>query len=91
METLNLIKNDPWLEPYADAINGRHKHATEKEAELTNKGKQTLSDFASGYLYFGLHRTDEGWVSANGLPMPLRFSWLERLMTGKRRKIQPET
>ena len=25
METLNLIKNDPWLEPYADAINGRHK------------------------------------------------------------------
>ena len=21
METLNLIKNDPWLEPYADAIN----------------------------------------------------------------------
>ena len=54
METLNLIKNDPWLEPYADAINGRHKHASEKEAELTNKGKQTLSDFASGYLYFGL-------------------------------------
>ena len=53
METLNLIKNDPWLEPYADAINGRHKHASEKEAELTNKGKQTLSDFASGYLYFG--------------------------------------
>ena len=50
METLNLIKNDPWLEPYADAINGRHKHASEKEAELTNKGKQTLSDFASGYL-----------------------------------------
>ena len=49
METLNLIKNDPWLEPYADAINGRHKHAAEKEAELTNKGKQTLSDFASGY------------------------------------------
>ena len=43
METLNLIKNDPWLEPYADAINGRHKHAAEKEAELTNKGKQTLS------------------------------------------------
>ena len=38
---------DPWLEPYADAINGRHKHASEKEAELTNKGKQTLSDLAS--------------------------------------------
>ena len=68
METLNLIKNDPWLEPYADAINGRHKHAAEKEAELTNKGKQTLSDFASGYLYFGLHRTDEGWVFREWAP-----------------------
>ena len=68
METLNLIKNDPWLEPYADAINGRHKHASEKEAELTNKGKQTLSDFASGYLYFGLHRTDNGWVFREWAP-----------------------
>ena len=72
METLNLIKNDPWLEPYADAINGRHKHAAEKEAELTNKGKQTLSDFASGYLYFIVLIT--AGFSANGLPMPPRFS-----------------
>ena len=45
METLNLIKNDPWLEPFADAINGRHQHAIDKESELTNKGKLTLSDF----------------------------------------------
>ena len=32
METLNLIKNDPWLEPFADAINGRHLHAIDKES-----------------------------------------------------------
>ena len=51
-ETLNIIKNDPWLEPFADAITGRHQYALNKEAELTNKGKQTLSDFASGYLYW---------------------------------------
>ena len=24
-KTLNLIKNDPWLEPFADAIAGRHQ------------------------------------------------------------------
>ena len=47
-KTLNLIKNDPWLEPFADAITGRHQYVLNKEAELTNKGKQTLSDFASG-------------------------------------------
>ena len=39
-ETLNIIKNDPWLEPFADAITGRHQYALNKEAELTNKGKQ---------------------------------------------------
>lgn len=61
-KTLNLIKSDPWLEPYAAAITGRHQYAMDKETELTNGGKQTLSDFASGYLYFGLHRTDKGWT-----------------------------
>ena len=34
-ETLNIIKNDPWLEPFADAITGRHQYALNKEAELT--------------------------------------------------------
>ena len=57
-KVLNIIKNDPWLEPYADAINGRHQHVVEKEKELV--GKKTLSDFATGHMYFGLHRTDKG-------------------------------
>jgi len=38
-KTLNLIKNDPWLEPYKDAIVGRFEHAMDKKAELTNGGK----------------------------------------------------
>ena len=65
-EVLKIIKNDPWLEPYADAINGRHQHAIEKEKELT--GKKTLSDFATGHLYYGLHRTDKGWVFREWAP-----------------------
>ena len=67
-KTLNLIKSDPWLEPYAAAITGRHQYAMDKETELTNGGKQTLSDFASGYLYFGLHRTDKGWTFRERAP-----------------------
>jgi 1,4-alpha-glucan branching enzyme len=39
-----------------------------KEAEFTDGGKQTLSDFASGYLYFGLHKTPEGWVLREWAP-----------------------
>ena len=68
METLNLIKNDPWLEPYANAISGRHQHAIDKEAELTQNGKTTLSDFASGYLYFGLHNTGKEWIFREWAP-----------------------
>lgn len=86
-KTLNLIKNDPWLEPFAGAITGRHQHVLDKEAELTNKGKQTLSDFASGYLYFGLHRTDKGWTFREWAPMLLIFIWWVHLIIG--RKKQP--
>ncbi len=58
---LKLIKNDPWLEPFTDAIEGRHQDAIRKETELTANGK-TLREFANAYEYFGLHRTDKGWV-----------------------------
>lgn len=68
METLNLIKNDPWLEPFAPAIEGRHQHAIDKENELTGGGKKTLADFATGHLYFGLHQTKDGWVFREWAP-----------------------
>ncbi len=65
---LRLVKNDPWLDPFEKAINGRHQHALDKMKELTNNGRKTLSEFASGHLYFGLHRTDKGWVFREWAP-----------------------
>ena len=59
---LPIVKNDPWLEPYADIIEGRHQDVVRKEAELTNNGAMTLPDFANGHKYYGLHRTTKGWV-----------------------------
>ena len=50
---LRLIKNDAYLEAYSNAINGRHNRVFEKLNSLTNKGKMSLNDFATGYLYFG--------------------------------------
>ena len=64
---LRLIKNDPDLAPYAEAINGRHDEAVRKMAEITG-GTNNLSEFASGYLYFGLHKTEEGWVLREWAP-----------------------
>jgi 1,4-alpha-glucan branching enzyme len=68
MESLNLIKNDPWLAPYEEAIQGRFDYVREREKNLTNNGKHTLSDLASGYLYFGLAKSG---YSESGLPTQL--------------------
>ena len=68
MNTLNLIKNDPWLEPFAEAINGRHEHFLYKEKQLTKNGRKTLAEFADGHLYFGLHKTDKNWVLREWAP-----------------------
>ena len=67
MKPLNIIKNDPWLEPYADAITGRYQDAVNKERELVGKDG-SLVDFANAHNYFGLHRTPDGWVFREWAP-----------------------
>ena len=64
---LKLIENDPWLEPFSAAIEGRYQRVLDKELELTG-GKMSLTDFASGHMYFGLHRTRKGWVFREWAP-----------------------
>lgn len=64
---LKIVKNDEWLEPYEGAIQGRHYHAERKIQELTN-GTGRLSDFATGYLFFGLHRAGRNWVFREWAP-----------------------
>lgn len=65
---LDIIKNDPWLAPFNEAIEGRHSYYLKRLSDLTQNGKITLSDFATGHLWFGLHRTDEGWVLREWAP-----------------------
>lgn len=67
MAKLNIIKNDPWLEPFANAIEGRHFDAIRKEKELTAKAR-SLNNFANAHKYFGLHRTEKGWVFREWAP-----------------------
>ena len=67
-KTLGLIANDPWLEPFEAAINGRHQNAVNKINELTGNGKTTLSDFANGYLYYGFHKSGNEWVFREWAP-----------------------
>lgn len=65
---LTLLKNDSWLMPYEKAIEGRYQNAQRKVKELTQDGKSSLSDFSSGYLYFGLHKTSNAWIFREWAP-----------------------
>jgi len=67
MKVLDLIKNDPWLEPYSPAILRRHEKIFVREMELVGS-QGSLQSFASGHLYFGLHRQDGEWVMREWAP-----------------------
>lgn len=58
---LAILRNDPWLEPYADVIEERYNHVKSKLTELT-KESGSLVDYANAYKYFGLHRDANGWT-----------------------------
>ncbi len=66
---IGIVAHDPYLEPFEDAIRGRHDHALWKMSQLTQNGKISLSEFANGYNYFGLHKTPRGgWVFREWAP-----------------------
>uniref|UniRef100_UPI003FEE7B96 alpha amylase C-terminal domain-containing protein n=1 Tax=Alloprevotella sp. TaxID=1872471 RepID=UPI003FEE7B96 len=64
---LKIVRDDEWLQPFEAAIQGRHEHVNNKIADLTGE-KGSLSDFADGHLYFGLHRTPRQWVLREWAP-----------------------
>ena len=65
---MGLVKNDAYLEPYEDAIRGRHEHYLWKMNQLTGNGRKTLNDFANGHQYYGLHKLSKGWVFREWAP-----------------------
>lgn len=65
---MGLVKNDTYLEPYEDAIRGRHNHYLWKMNQLTSNGRKSLSDFANGHEYYGLHKLSKGWVFREWAP-----------------------
>ena len=66
METPELVKHDPYLGKYEGDFIRWHEKFNAKEYELV-QGKP-LADFATGHLYFGLFRNDQGWVIRDWAP-----------------------
>ncbi len=67
MNKPQIVLNDPGLDPFSHQIAKRNKNALKKEKELLQNTK-SLSDFATGYMYFGLHRTSTGWIFREWAP-----------------------
>lgn len=65
---LDIIKNDPWLDPYKEVITDRYDYFLKKEKELRQNGKLSLTEFASGHDYYGLHKTSKQWIIREWAP-----------------------
>ena len=65
---LKITQNDPYLAPFESAIIGRHNYAINREKELLGDSNKSLSEFASGYLYFGLFKVKRSWVLREWAP-----------------------
>ena len=62
-----IYDGDPWLLPYKEAIDARHKRILEKKERLSVDG--SLSRGVNNHLYYGLHHTsDGGWVFREWAP-----------------------
>ena len=62
-----ITEIDPWLAPHAGDIELRMNRFKEKRWQLVGDAG-ALTDFANGHLYFGFHRTEDGWVFREWLP-----------------------
>ena len=74
-KTLRLIANDSYLEPYSDKIQQRLSQLHNKEIELSLINR-SLSDFACGHLYFGLHYSDKKWIFREFAPNAIRIDFV---------------
>ena len=66
MSIPKIVQMDPYLEPHRHVIERRIRKASTKEAELT--GGKPLSEFANGFMFFGLHHSQNGWVIREWAP-----------------------
>lgn len=67
IKSLKIVQDDPWLEPHKEIIRARYEAVINKYNHI-QKLSGSLSDFADGYLYYGLHHTSEKWIFREWAP-----------------------
>jgi 1,4-alpha-glucan branching enzyme len=66
MKVPGIVKTDPYLEPFTQVIEDRMQRQQLKKDELSPDS--SLSSFATGHLYFGLHREGKNWIFMEWAP-----------------------
>jgi 1,4-alpha-glucan branching enzyme len=61
MKIPGIIQRDPYLSPYLNQVVTRMDRINRKKRQLSIGG-ESLSSFANGYHYFGLHHRNPGWI-----------------------------
>jgi 1,4-alpha-glucan branching enzyme len=61
-----LVKLDPWLTPYTDAVQLRLVHSAQYRKRILDGA--SLIEFALGHRYFGLQSDENGWVLREWAP-----------------------
>ena len=63
---LAILDIDPWLAPFEGDLQLRMRRYEDVKRALVGNG--SLSNFANGHLYYGIHRTQDGWVYREWAP-----------------------
>lgn len=71
MSKKTLVDLDPWLAPHEHAIKAREVYILSTLKKVLD-GKSP-ADFALGFRYFGLHRTQDGWIFREWAPNATRI------------------
>ena len=85
---------DPWLKPFTGIIDKRIGKCLSKEKQLVGNG--SLSDFAMGHFYFGLHRENDCWIfrewapNATNIYLTGTFNDWKENDTYKLKKLNPQ-
>jgi 1,4-alpha-glucan branching enzyme len=80
-----LLEKDPYLLPFEHKIYARLQRIEDKEHQLTQE-RISLSNWASGHEYFGLHFCDNEWVFREWAPNATAIFLLSKLSDWTARK-----
>ncbi len=66
-DSYEILRIDPYLQPHSRDIELRMQNYSDTKQKILGDAK-TLSDYANGHMFFGFHKTPEGWYYREWAP-----------------------